>query len=209
MEDEQRALDYEYRKQRYEAYIKEREALLNDSLQVSDRYDKAVLTLGGGALALSVTFLEKIAPHPTPWTFSVLALSWACLIASVLFELFALSTSQTAINESIEGLQEQYAEYLRSLGVEEDGDKERRPEGKIPNPQRFAKRTRLWNTISIWLLTGGIGMLCLFSVLNLPWSKNMSESKPLNESRGSFVPPSNALPPPPPPPPAPPAAPER
>src|SRR5437870_5437812 len=35
------------RKQRYDAYIKERDAFRNDSLTVSDRYDKAILLLGG------------------------------------------------------------------------------------------------------------------------------------------------------------------
>ena len=71
MPDEPQNLEYDYRKQRYETYIKDRDALRSDSLEVSGRYDKAILALAGGALALSVTFLEKIAPHPVPWTFNL------------------------------------------------------------------------------------------------------------------------------------------
>src|SRR5436190_18857803 len=102
MSDDPQNLEYDYRKQRYETYLKDRDALRNDSLEVSGRYDKAVLALAGGALALSVTFLEKIAPHPRPWTFTFLILAWICLILCVLFELFALSISQTATNEQME-----------------------------------------------------------------------------------------------------------
>jgi hypothetical protein len=45
---------YEYRKQRYESYVKERDSLNHSSLEISGRYDKSVLFLSGGALALSV-----------------------------------------------------------------------------------------------------------------------------------------------------------
>jgi hypothetical protein len=80
--------EYEYRKQRYEAYSKEREGLRAAALEVSGRYDKWMLFLAGGALALSVTFIEKIAPHPPPWSFILLwvlgcfsfyHLSWSCM----------------------------------------------------------------------------------------------------------------------------------
>jgi hypothetical protein len=51
-------IENEERKRRYEAYVRERDALRHDSLNVSERYDKAILLLGGGALALSLTFIE-------------------------------------------------------------------------------------------------------------------------------------------------------
>jgi hypothetical protein len=54
---------YEYQKQRYDSYVKERETLNHSSLEISGRYDKSVLFLSGGALALSVTFIEKLPPR--------------------------------------------------------------------------------------------------------------------------------------------------
>lgn len=58
----------EYIKDRYEAYSKEREVLRSASLQLGGRYDQWLLTLAGGALALSLVFIEKVAPEPTTWT---------------------------------------------------------------------------------------------------------------------------------------------
>ena len=217
------AVDAEYRKARYEAYIKDKDSLRNDSLQVSDRYDKAILALAGGALALSITFLEKIAPHPAGWTFYILGTAWLCLIGSLLLEMFALATSQTVTNEQIELLNEDYRQFLLSLP--EQTQLEPPPEKPASKDviQRWKKRTRSFNTWSLWLLAGGIVLLCIFSVCNLPYQTKVNSTmppkpqssatppaaRPLNESKGSFVAPSNSLPPPPPPgwrPPAAPAA---
>ena len=200
-------LEYEYRKQRYDTYTKERDALRNDSLEVSGRYDKAILALAGGALALSITFLEKIAPHPVAWTFILLAVAWLCLIVSVLLELYALATSQTVTYEQITLADEEYRQYLSSL-----------PEhpqiaSSIKTPQTpealegLRSRTRSLNNWSCWLLSIGVFFLCTFSLINLPYTNSNDGKKPMPDesikaSRGSYVAPSNALPPPPPPRPA-------
>ena len=194
--------EYEYRKQRYDTYTKERDALRKDSLEVSGRYDKAILALAGGALALSITFLEKIAPHPTPWTFLLLAGAWLCLIASVLLELYALATSQTVTNEQIRIVDEEYRQYLLSLPehppIPESSTVPETPEVM----DTLRRRTRLLNDWSRWLLSIGVLLLCAFSLFNLPHrnpdTKTMA-NQPLYESRGSYVAPSSALPPPPPP----------
>jgi hypothetical protein len=196
--DEPPNWEYDYRKQRYETYIKDRDALRSDSLEVSGRYDKAVLALAGGALALSVTFLEKIAPHPLPWTFVLLAVAWLCLIASVLLELYALSTSQTVTNEQIAIADEDYRQYLLSLPDHPAiPEPQRVPEA--PNlVERWRRKTRRFNDWSRWLLSVGVFLLCAFCFFNLPYVRDMG-AKPINESRGSYVAPANALPPPPPP----------
>lgn len=79
--------EYEYRKQRYESYVKARDSLIASSLEISGRYDKSILFLSGGALALSLTFIEKIAPHPYAWSFIVLLGAWVSLIVAVMLEL--------------------------------------------------------------------------------------------------------------------------
>lgn len=203
-------LEYEYRKSRYEAYIHDRDALRNDSLEVSERYDKAILLLAGGALALSLTFLEKIAPHPLWWSFIFLGVAWLCLIASVLLELFALSTSQTVTNAQTELLNEDYRQYLLSLPDHPPVPEAIRPPESLETIEKWKASTRSYNAWSKWLLTAGVSFLCIFSLVNLPFHQNndqqqMSDqkkpapSRPLNESKGSYVAPSNALPPPPPP----------
>jgi hypothetical protein len=49
----------------------------------ANQFDKAILTLAAGALALSLTFIKDIAPHPDALTVCLLAGSWICFISSV------------------------------------------------------------------------------------------------------------------------------
>ena len=69
-EDNKGSVDpnYEYAKTRYDGYLRDRQAYLKESLEISDRFDKAILTLSGGSLVLSLTFIEKLAPHPLGWS---------------------------------------------------------------------------------------------------------------------------------------------
>lgn len=210
-----------YRKSRYDAYIKEREALRRDLLEISGRYDKAILALAGGALALSITFLEKIAPHPSGPCRWLLGIAWLFLIAALLLELHALALGQTLLNLQIVKDDEIYREYLNSLP-------EAPPTASVENVsldklQKSRKRLRRINFWSQWTLILGVVLLCIFSLCNLPSiatedstmsdsAKNTQPPKSLDNlttSRGSYAPPASALPPPPPPaaPPPPPAAP--
>lgn len=194
--------DNDYRKQRYESYIKEREGLQAASLEISGRYDKSILFLAGGALALSLTFIEKIAPHPQPWSFIALFVAWICLILAVMLELHALATSQTAINEQVNSLDTEYQRYLDSLSQDAA---DVRAAGAAATPENlYTAKTRKLNIWSLRFLGAGIFFLCIFSVVNLPFmqpTKDMADSQSATArlSKGSYVPPKNALPPPPPP----------
>jgi hypothetical protein len=64
--------EFEYKRQVHQNY---------DALQLA--YDRVVLTLSGGALALSVTFIAQIAPEAIDsWK---LAWGWGFLLSSLLF----------------------------------------------------------------------------------------------------------------------------
>ena len=160
--------EYEYRKQRYEAYSKEREGLRAAALEVSGRYDRWMLFLAGGALALSVTFIEKIAPHPAPWSFMILLTAWVLLILSLVLELLALGASHTAIQAQVSLLDTEYRQFLESIA--------RPPPSTSLNPatppvaeNEFIIRTRMLNRWALRSLVAGIVFLCLFSALNLPF----------------------------------------
>jgi hypothetical protein len=62
----------------------------------ADQFDKAILTLAAGALALSLTFIKEIAPTPDGLTIGLLALSWGCFIGSVCLTLLSCHTSVCA-----------------------------------------------------------------------------------------------------------------
>src|SRR5687768_2263541 len=58
------------------AFMAERKLLLDKAWAASDGYSKAVLTLAGGFLAVSVTFIKEIAPHPQQGSAQYLKLGW-------------------------------------------------------------------------------------------------------------------------------------
>jgi hypothetical protein len=63
--------------------------------KATEAFDRAVMTLSGGALAVSITFIHDVAPHPRhKW---VLGISWACFAASLLVILLSFLTSERAI----------------------------------------------------------------------------------------------------------------
>jgi hypothetical protein len=195
--------EYDYRKQRYEAYSKEREGLRAAALEVSGRYDRWMLFLAGGALALSVTFIEKIAPHPSRWSFVLLLLAWVLLILSLVLELHALAASHTAVQQQVSLLDEDYRQFLNSLSDRAAAVSRAQPTEVASSENEFIFRTRMLNKWALRSLIAGIIFLCLFSAVNLPYSVVMAESQKeiaINASKGSFVPPHNILPPPPPPP---------
>ena len=62
----------------------------------ANQFDKAILTLAAGALALSLTFIKEIAPTPDELTIRLLAISWGCYIVSIFLTLSSFHTSVCA-----------------------------------------------------------------------------------------------------------------
>jgi hypothetical protein len=78
---------------------KYRDWLVQADHDASRDYDKTVLTLATGALALSVTFAHDIAPHPVSGSTLLLAAAWVLLTISLAAMLFSLITSQAALRK--------------------------------------------------------------------------------------------------------------
>jgi len=76
-----------------------RDILVEAHRKSSEAYDKAVMTLAGGALAISLTFIHDVAPHPRHkgW----LGWSWLLLAVSLLLILVSFVASQYAIARQI------------------------------------------------------------------------------------------------------------
>jgi hypothetical protein len=70
----------------------------------SQAYDKAIMTLAGGALAISLTFIHDVAPHPVRR--NLLVLAWLLLALSLLLILVSHLTSQEAILNQIADIDE-------------------------------------------------------------------------------------------------------
>ncbi len=83
-----------------------RDRLIEADRVESQAYDKTVLTLSGGALAVSLAFLKDIAPHPHPSTLWVLHSAWGLLTCSLIFVLASMLTGRRSIRRIIKQIDE-------------------------------------------------------------------------------------------------------
>jgi hypothetical protein len=87
-----------------EAYLEERRSLVDAEIEQARSYDKAILTLSAGALALSLTFVHELAPKFDKWTIGWLVAAWAAFILSLLATLISFQVSQWAFREARDSL---------------------------------------------------------------------------------------------------------
>ncbi len=151
--------EYSYKKELYERYVAERVAADNIALELGDRYEKLQSLVAGGALAVSVTFLEKIAPHPVAWSRCLAFIGWAALCVSLAATLRAIQFGERAMQRKVESI---------------DADIERRLNNEAPeqteNP--FPPKVARYNIVSFWATITGIGCLVIFASVNLPTPSN-------------------------------------
>jgi hypothetical protein len=127
---------------------KYREWLVKSEHQASQDFDKAILTLAGGALGLSLVFIDPIKLTGLvrePW---LLVLSWFSLASSLLAGLASLLTSRRA---------------LRTCIAQLDGDRL----GRETPGGRWAGFTEWLNLAAAGLLVGGVICLVTFAWLNI------------------------------------------
>ncbi|NCD35098.1 MAG: hypothetical protein EOL87_16985 [Spartobacteria bacterium] len=151
-----------YREELYAVYSKERDKLNGASLETGARYDRIVMTLSGGALVISLTFLEKVAQNPIPWTLWLIVPAWLLLLGSVILQLLTFAASQDAIRLQIDRLDNEYTFYFSFTDPAEAVER-REPEGV----NRFVTRATRFNTCSRWSLIIGMLLLFAFSACNL------------------------------------------
>ena len=110
----------------------------------SQDFDKALMTLAGGALGVSLAFIHDVAPHPQHkgWV----AVSWTLLAASLLLILTSFLTSQEAL--------------LSAITRSDRGEAN-------PHKQRFARATVALNWLSGAAFIVGVACLVRFALYNL------------------------------------------
>lgn len=121
---------------------------LIDAQESRDR-DKAILTLSGGALVLSTTFLSAVFEEPRQvWLLSV---AWILLATSLVSVLFAYETSRSERRVHLQEIDTQLRNPMK------------------PAPLVDTKRTRRLNRLALWSLVIGLVLLSTFASINL-WS---------------------------------------
>lgn len=126
-----------YLRDRHEAHVTGRHSLDDFALKTSERYGQWVLIISGGALAISITFLGKIAPHPASNTLFLLGLSWLAYIFAILAGFSAIFVRREAIYRQIEIDDESYEQFRKTT-------KEDVPEGELL-PKRENRHINMLN----------------------------------------------------------------
>jgi len=151
--------DYQYKLQAHASYVAERKEADAFALELGGRYEKLQSLIAGGALAVSVTFLEKIAPAPSADSRWFALVGWGALGVSLLASLFAVAEGQNALQWKIKSLD---AEIGRRLYPEAFTEEVSQP----VNP--YSARVARANIVS--RVCTALGLICLiaFAFLNIP-----------------------------------------
>lgn len=145
--------------------------------EVAGRLDKAIITLSGGALVLSVTFLKEIAPSPEfEW---MLIGSWLCLSTSLLTLLLHLPSAIQALHAQQKIYDRSYKQLVEEKVEAPVTDLPQQADGE-PSYAELANRSNTRMGVSIWALVIGIALMALFSLMNLPGS-DMSLTRPAED----------------------------
>jgi hypothetical protein len=81
----------------------ERKALIELYGKALENFDRAVVVISGGALAVSVTFLEKLAPHPVVASLNRLWIGWIGLAISLSSIILSMLAGHRALEDALEG----------------------------------------------------------------------------------------------------------
>jgi len=145
-----------------------RKFLVQANHQSSRDFDKAVMTLAAGALALSVTFMKAIAPAPEPGSLFWLRFSWGLLVLSLLAILVSFLLSQYATRNAIKELDE------------------RRAKGQPGGA--WSRLTSALNVLAAGTLVLGLGFFLVFASNNLPTQGGIVSEERTNNGRDRVSP---------------------
>lgn len=155
----------------YDTYLKERESLVDSEREGAKSFDKFVLTLSAGAIALSLTFINQIASEIFPWTIWFLVTAWGSLVLSMLSTMLSLLTSQASCRKQRDILDDLYKNKHNNV-----------EQGNI-----LSIWTNRLNITSMIFFILGVIFLLTFSIINI--SKGgckMGENKKDKIEKGGF-----------------------
>lgn len=138
------------KQEEYQTYLEERKQLIAAERDTAQQFDKAILTLAAGALGLSITFINTIAPSPKACSKLFLVSAWILFCFSLLSTLISFLTSLSACRKQRDILDDDIME-------------------KNNNKSNNATNWTNWlNYFSIGFFIIGVISLVVFSIINLP-----------------------------------------
>jgi hypothetical protein len=113
-----------------------------------DDFEKNITYISAGALAISLTFLEKIIPVKESTQTYLVIVSWALLVLTLLSNL----------------LSHQYSSYIIDKTINDVDNKAKK---SIKNWERRTKKIRIWNILNVIGVMIGIGLFVIFVSINI------------------------------------------
>ena len=135
--------------------------MINDTVQkgaeVSAALDKTLVSLSGGALVLSMTFIDKLAPAKL-WL-PILFTSWVAFTISIICVVISLRSTQTALSN--------HGDYLNTLTAEFEKNLESGKIGTVTTSAMHHKTVAWLNWAAVAAFLAGIILLGIFVGHNL------------------------------------------
>jgi hypothetical protein len=120
----------------------DRARLVEHRLKASESYDKMIVTLAGGGLGLTITFIHDLTPHPRlVW---LLLVGWSLWCLSLFLVLVSYLSSVSAHGQIIDQMDE-----------------------RVPSVRRPRKLTTLFNYSAAVLLVAGAAFVVVFAWYNM------------------------------------------
>jgi hypothetical protein len=134
-------------------YLDERKILIELESRSAQGFDTAVISLSGGALALSISFINQIAGRVPRFKW-LLIVAWSSLVFSLIAMTVSHLTSQKAMRKQ------------REI-IDQEQDDEGTETGEGVNETAYSGMTDFLNYAALATLLIGLGSLAAFAFLNL------------------------------------------
>jgi len=138
----------------HDEYTDRRNELLTIQNDSFESFDKTILALATGALALSIAFLDKVGTPFNLITLTLLSLAWAALVLALVFNLVSFQFAILNASRAIDELDERYKKWLLT----------KRPETNAVKKESWQNRaTKTCNGASLSFFILGVSFFMFYA----------------------------------------------
>ncbi len=141
---------------RYEIFLTEREALYKTAETAATQYAKAIITLSGASLVLTLTFIKDISPSPIRPSIPLIIASFMCFGFSLLATTVSLLLAQYAFIKQVEVTRQELLDNGESAAKSK----------KLKN--YYTTFLHVLNIAGLVAFTAGLVTCVLFVSMNMP-----------------------------------------
>jgi len=145
-------MDTEISEERRRLYGEYRKDLLARQLSNSENFDRSILSLSSGILAVSVAFIRGSTPAQALQHTLLLSISWAAFAIAIVFTLVSFTTSQKAIDQHLDFAARYYLQ---------------RQDDALGKSSGFRTATSWLTGLACMAFLVGIAATVVFAILNL------------------------------------------